>query len=69
MAGLLGEDILVIGSKLDPTGHVLNVWPSSTLGQLTVTLEQLDRYDVVDDTAHMIGETSALIGSSGLEYI
>lgn len=46
----------------DPAARILHLWqkqdsPPCTIQQLKYFLGELDRYDIIDDTAEMIGTT------------
>jgi hypothetical protein len=56
LVGLSGQMVALIGSKPDPTAHVLSHWRQGSLGVLRSILDQLDRWDVVDDTEDMMSE-------------
>lgn len=61
LIGLKSEEIPVLAFDTDPTARILHLWHKQskslcTIKQLQTYLEQLDRYDIVHDTAEMIGE-------------
>lgn len=59
LIGLKSEEIPVLAFDTDPTARILHLWHKQskslcTVKQLQTYLEQLDRYDIVHDTAEMI---------------
>ncbi|PSN51656.1 hypothetical protein C0J52_09614 [Blattella germanica] len=54
LVGLPGEMVVLLSTKSDPTTNVMYQWKDGTLGLLTSFLGQLDRWDVVDDTSHLM---------------
>lgn len=56
LVGLTGQMVQLLSTKADPTWQVLSQWKEGSLGHLTSILGQLDRWDVVDDTAEYMVE-------------
>lgn len=61
LVGLKFEEIPVLAFDTDPTSRILHLWQKQstslcTIKQLQTFLEELDRYDIVNDTAEMIGQ-------------
>lgn len=60
LIGLKAEKIPVIACDSDPSARVISIWQKQenslgTIKQLQDFLGELDRFDIVDDIADMIG--------------
>lgn len=60
LCGIGGEYATGIHNNPDPTNKVLELWinkdfENSTIDKLLSYLEELDRFDIVDDITHLIG--------------